>query len=52
MTKVQLTPEWTATALEDGSMLIECNVAESITLPKESVARLQNIFKQIEEENA
>ena len=51
MTDVQLTPEWTATILEDGGMLVKSE-AEAVTLPKESVARLASIFKQIEEESA
>ena len=49
--EVQLTPEWTATILEDGGMLVKSE-AEEVTLPKESVTRLASIFKQIEEESA
>ena len=51
MTEVQLTPEWTATILDDGGMVVK-SWDEAITLPKESVTRLANIFKQIEEERA
>ena len=51
MTEVQLTPEWTATILDDGGMIVESE-AEAVTLPKESVTRLASIFKQIEEESA
>ena len=49
--EVQLTPEWTATILDDGGMIVK-SWDEKITLPKESVTRLASIFKQIEEENA